>query len=215
MNPIHRAYMNHMLHPFQAWDRLKYHATMSARFEELLIGGAYKWMSDRLKPNTTILDIGAYVLDTALYFSLFKEVRSVLAFEPDNHAFDIASKHLQAIKTASDGRKIKLVHAAVGKDYVMSGQNISDHQGVKTLSLNEIIPTKNVAIKCDCEGGEYEIFTKESDLANVYLIQIEYHMGQQKIPDILRSKGFKVKVGKPRMDNIGRITKLGYIYASR
>lgn len=218
VNQITKIYLKRLIHPRETWTLIKYQSIMSTRFEELLINATYKWLSDRLKPDTTVLDIGAFVLDTAMYFALFKEATQVLAYEPDKKAYEIAEKHMKAygIRNSRSGQalnKIKLFRYAIGSDHLMEGgvQIPKDHEGVTVLGLNQIIPVKSkrVVIKCDCEGGEYDIFTPDANLSKVYAIQIEYHDGPKKIPNVLKSKGFKVLVEAEQKSS------MGYIYAER
>jgi len=51
-------------------------------FHEIFIQQPYHWLVERLKPNTTVLDIGANIGDTPVYFSMFPTVKKVVAYEP-------------------------------------------------------------------------------------------------------------------------------------
>lgn len=183
MDGVTKSYINHLAHPLETWKLIKYQSMMAGRFEELLISGVYIWLTDRLKPDTTVLDIGANCADTAIFFSAFKEVTEVLAFEPDAEVYKYAEKHVNAYGHR-DGlplrlkNKIKLFRKAVGKAYLAEGQS-GNHSAAPTVSLNDIIPlhAKRIAIKCDTEGAEYDTFTPDADLSKVYAVQIEFHEG--------------------------------------
>ncbi|MEM3245873.1 MAG: hypothetical protein QXN16_03840 [Candidatus Micrarchaeaceae archaeon] len=56
--------------------------------------------------------------------------------------------------------------------------------------------------------------TEDADLANCIALQIEYHDGPQKLPAILKAKGFAVKVDKPRV-KAKDLGDVGWLYAKR
>lgn len=137
----------------------------------------YEWMLQRLRPNTTLLDFGTSIGDTAIYFALSDKTRNVYSYEADLIRYKRA---LSNIKTSGLSEKITVKHLAINSD------------NIKQI-LND---KKNIAIKCDIEGAERGIFTN-LDLRNVYLMQIEYHHGMGKeIASELRRKGFDVRILK-------------------
>lgn len=97
------------------------------------------------------------------------------------------------------------------------GSEFEDSQSgaaIRSVSLNTVLNGKrNVIIKSNSEGSEYRIFTKATDLKNVYRIHIAYHYGVQKLPEILKSKGFRIRIWKEGTD----VSKgeIGMIYAWR
>ena len=119
--------------------------------------------------------------------------------------------------------KISLINKAVGKDHTFDSNIMmlqsKDHINVENITLTEAISiakrlsinSKRIAIKSDCEDGEYEIFTKDCDFSDVCTIQIEYHHGKKNIPHILKSKGFKVHSTHAIKSPAG--CDIGYIYA--
>jgi len=91
-------------------------------------------------------------------------------------------------------------------------KNTRYRKNIKCITLNDALKSlKNVAIKCDCEGAEHKIFTKDADLSNVYVIEMEYHTGLQKLLTVLKNKGFKVKLSKQYYDKYAGY--MGYLYA--
>lgn len=71
----------------------------------------------------------------------------------------------------------------------------------------ELRNLKNVMIKSDCEGAEYQIFNDVKNLKEVYAVQLEYHKGYKPLQDFFEKAGFKCK-----HDNEGN---LGYLSASK
>lgn len=62
-------------------------------------------------------------------------------------------------------------------------------------------------IKCDIDGGEYDLFLKASDktLAQYSEILLEYHRGYKDLVKKLEGAGFKVSKTRPvRSQDIGK-----------
>jgi len=161
-------------------------------FRETFRDQQYKWLYNRIKPNTTLLDIGAALGDTAIYFAMHPNVRKVISFECDIEQYRKAKEN---INRASFDKKIKLYHSTVNSlEWILN------------------IAESPIAIKCDIEGDEYKIFTDDLDLHKVYVIMMEYHYMPERLIKILKSEGFKIKYTKPRKIQ-GYET--GFIYAER
>jgi FkbM family methyltransferase len=189
----------------------------------IVIEQRFAWLVRNLKKRTVVIDIGAYIGDTAIYFASFDNVKAVYAYEPYKSLYAKAARN---IKLSRLDKKIRLLNAGVtdsdiplrvspkgdiGSEFVESpgGSNI-----IRSYSLNTILKgKKNVIIKSNCEGSEYKIFNKDADLRNVYRINIAYHYGLQKLPSTLKSKGFKVKVWREGQD--AQKGAVGTIYAWR
>lgn len=52
---------------------------------------------------------------------------------------------------------------------------------------------KNIAIKCDIEGKELEVFAKNTKLDKVYAIEAEFHDTRKLLIQNLQDKGFIVR----------------------
>jgi len=191
---------------------------------EIFIHQPYHWLASRLKPNTTLIDIGANIGDTAIFFSMFPTAKRVIAYEPIPRVYAEAKENIRLSPYKS---KIELKNLAlsdtkkkipVGSGYLGTPQTNIDEikprkagQSISCITLNEALKgLSRIAIKCDCESSEHRIFTSKADLSDVYAIQIEYHFGFQEIPAVLQSKGFKVKIKRQQDKQMGSI---GYIYA--
>jgi len=148
----------------------------------------YRWLMQRLKPHTIAIDMGAQIGDSAIYM-LQHGIKRIVCYEPEKVTFRLLEENLR------EKAFCMLYNEKVPEPYLNNPQN-----------------KENVIIKCDVEGAEHRIFTEKSDLSFVYRIQIEYHHGPQKLPEVLKDKSFMVKVEKPRVigQNLGEV---GWIYA--
>ena len=145
----------------------------------------------------TIIDIGASIGDTAIKFAL-DGAKKVVAFEPEKHLHKIAGQNVRLNRL---GKRIMLVNRAVRK-------------------ISDLDKYKGDAIKCDIDGGEYDLFLKASDetLSRYSEILLEYHRGYKDLVRKLVGAGFKVTKTRPiRSFDIGNRETLwnGNILASR
>ncbi|MDE1767109.1 MAG: FkbM family methyltransferase [Thaumarchaeota archaeon] len=201
---------------FRLRARLAYAATL----EEVFIQQPYLWLFNKIKPKTTLLDIGAFIGDSAIYFGQSNKVNNILSFEPIKSSYNEALKNID--KSPFKG-KIKIYNAAVSnfkgkitvpsKGFGHTKLNDKAEHSVNVIDLNSITKgIKNIAIKCDVEGMEIEIF-KNANLKNVYAIQIEYHDTRELLTSILKSKGFKINIKDRRSDAL--YDDIGYVCAER
>jgi len=187
---------------------------------ETFVEQPYHWLLIRLRPKTTLIDIGANIGDTAIYFGMSERVSRVVAYEPVPDTFGIAKDN---VKKSPYYGKISLLNKAVTSgggskriDPEMLGSGCSNFESLSQSERGLVIESvtlqkalrglKNVAIKCDCEGAEATLFDR-ADLGNVYAIQVEYHECLDKVLRTLKSKGFKTTHDGTKA--------LGYVYATR
>jgi FkbM family methyltransferase len=176
---------------------------------ETYMKGEYAKLYNAMRPGTTLIDIGANIGDTAIYFAMHQNVRKVLSFEPIPSTYRRAAAN---IKGSPFSDKIKLFNMGIAEKAGKIAMNkelsgtpatrISEIKGaegtkVKIVTLNDVLKgKKNVAIKCDCEGCEADIFDN-ADLREVYAIQLEYHYCYTKVRDSLRRHGFSIQSSRP------------------
>ncbi len=192
-----------------------------ATISETFMKQEYFWLASHIMPSTTLIDIGANIGDTAIYFAQFANIKKVVAYEPMPNLYVTAKRNIDMVPFKA---KISLKNAAIGTTDVKrlprdEGSHVSSYSGrkdslngrlVESRSLeNEIRGLRNVAIKCDCEGSEYSIFTEKVNLANVYAVQMEYHSGAARLAKVFRKKGFSVTYKDTFRKGIG------YLYAIR
>jgi FkbM family methyltransferase len=159
--------------------------------------------------NELVVDIGAFIGDSAIYFA-GKGAKKIVAYEPNPHIFEIAKKNVQLNNLTN---KIQVRQKAVSNKFGVrnfmfntvypSGssmhfklENIVKFQ-VNTVPFSSI--TQELGhiglLKLDCEGAEYEILPaayKEGALSNVDKIVMEVHGPVEPIIDVLHRAEFKV-----------------------
>jgi len=180
-----------------------------------------------------VLDIGAFLGDTAIYFAL-KGARKIYAYEPYPKHYELA-KHY--IRLAGLEKKITLFNMGVNcherevilpKDDIISGARVlkPDLSGVKVkiITLKDIaegLGTNRGVLKVDCEGCEYGtiLCSDNETLGRFDEIMIEYHHGYKNLVEKLRNAGFRVRYTRPRYSykpyTENPIWLTGYIYATK
>lgn len=178
--------------------------------------------------DNTIVDIGANIGDTAIYFAL-KGASRIIAVEPYLANYKLAERN---IKTNGFANRVELI---LGGCSGKTGELLVDpnfrssivsslapaRAGIKvplmTLEkLAEIAGDKSeLVLKMDCEGCEYDSIISTSDhvLRKFRYIQIEYHHGYLDLKSKLERCGFKVRTSRP-MANYRR-QLMGYVHAER
>jgi FkbM family methyltransferase len=172
--------------------------------------------------NRNIIDIGANVADTALYFA--KNGANVIAFEPVKHLYELGlnnislnptlKNNIQLINKAVGGKRGKLT---IGTNSTKSYSNNKDCYSVEVITVNDVLNEYNFPVdilKMDCEGCEFEIILNE-DLTMFTDIVFEHHSkiaGKDYKPLIekLKKDGFKidtysVEASKLEFEDIGII----------
>ncbi len=144
----------------------------------------YDWLDIK---DSDVVDIGANIGDSAIYF-VNRGARRVYSFEPFPYSYEKAKKN---VVNYGAGEKVILFNKAYGKpSFVMIPESFKNTEGsslrdfnngkrIKVISLKEIIEELKIGdakLKCDCEGGEYNILHEDNGtLQHFSQIQIEYH----------------------------------------
>jgi FkbM family methyltransferase len=160
--------------------------------------------------NGTVIDVGAFIGDTAIYFAT-KGAKRVLAFEPAPPTFHIAQENIKMNKLQN---AIEIRNKAVGRregeekfrftssrpggsSMVFPDTRPSRYYQVKTTTLNQVMSEVGYVdlLKMDCEGAEYQILPlalKDGNLKNISNIILEVHGPPQEILNTLRAGHFKI-----------------------
>jgi len=214
---IEFTYQNKKLYFYH--DGNKQVSSIIRLINENFIEEQYKWLNVKGKD---VVDVGANVGDTAIYFAL-RGAKRVYTFEPYPYSCNIAKKNIK-LNHLED--KITLLNEGCGKsgfvtikeEYENTGgtdlKNFKEGKKIKIESLDEIVKRfnlKHAALKVDCEGCEYDLILNASNEALHAFDQIimEYHYGYRNLVKRLRQAGFKVKYSLPNR------MQLGLIYAQR
>ena len=146
--------------------------------------------------NKSVLDIGAFVGDSPIYFIL-KGAKKVYAIEPHP---DVYKEMIENIKLNNMEDKIIPINMGISyeKDYVSINIVDINHVGgsffnsnntgikVPASKLSDIIDKYNInaqILKMDCEGCEYDIILKDYDTIKDFdEIGFEYHAYNTNIP---------------------------------
>lgn len=166
------------------------HAEIIATFEDEEYGYADV-------KNKSVVDIGAFVGDTAIYFAL-KGAKKVYAIEPHPGAYE---ELVENIRINALEEKIFPLNIAVGdkEGYTVISNvetsqapvtlfNESDGNGIKVKkeTLNNIIKKYNIetnVLKMDCEGCEYNLILNDYETVSKFeQLVFEYHAYNTGIP---------------------------------
>lgn len=215
---------------------------------ETFVSEQYKWLAENLVPDTVAIDIGAYIGDSSIYLAQQSKIIKVLAYEAHPRIWERGTKLMSFVQKSTKNKIYYKMGAMVGSKIKSSVDNID---GVKTtksgpifqatpnfIYLNKSSKKRNIpiyhlyrildklsknpiAIKCDVEGDEYNIFMDDKlDLykyKNVYIMQIEYHMKKtlKDLSKCIRGYGFKVKSEKLQENTPRGHDQIGWLYAYR
>ena len=158
-----------------------------------------------LKPNSTILDIGANIGSHTVYWCLEKQAKKVYAFEPLGTTFDILKRNVELnniddrVELFNIGLSNIETNASVSNYNIQNIGNTSfkpdDNGQFKLKCLDSIkIKEKIDLIKIDVEGAEVEVL--HGALSTIRkdnpIIVIESFNHKQEIDNILMSLGYKL-----------------------
>lgn len=198
--------------------------------EDVFERGEYDWLP---VTNRVVLDIGANVGDSSLYFWA-RGARRVVGYEPYPSAVRVAMAQVELNQASS---AVQLFIGGVGHrrtvllpaDYPPYGASDVSHthsngQPVQISPLAELISRHSLTdavLKMDCEGAEYETILDASiaDLRRFSHALVEYHYGWRALETRFRDAGFHVIHTKPRFvlnPHAQRpFTLRGYLYCTR
>jgi FkbM family methyltransferase len=153
----------------------------------------------------SVLDVGAFVGDSAIYFAL-RGARRVVSVEPSPWAFRAARKNVE-VNGLSD--RVTLLNCAVGRDedkalrlaevetngvFSAGRADGSGSHEVPTCTLDSLIEKHGPfeVLKMDCEGCEYGSIPYSRRLGELREVLIEYHDGYEPLAKKLMEEGFEV-----------------------
>jgi FkbM family methyltransferase len=182
--------------------------------------------------NKTVVDIGAFIGDTAIYFA-GKGAKKIIAYEPNPPIYEIAKKNIQLNKLTN---KIQIRQQAVtNKHGTRNFMVIPTHPGASTIHFKREGAKKEITVntiplsaitqelghidllKLDCEGAEYEILPTaytEGALNNIDKIAMEIHGPAEPILDILHKAKFKVTKKQKNLESPVH-SHLTYLFAQK
>ena len=173
--------------------------------KELFIDESYKFYSATSAP--IIIDCGANVGLSVMYFKSIFPRAKITAFEPDQNIFSLLTSNINEFGYAD----VNLINKAVwiedgGIEFLASGGvggrichgSDSNTIQIPTVRLKNLLQEKVDFLKIDIEGAEFDVIEDCKDnLVNVNNLFIEYHSLEEKeqkldeILKILKLAGFK------------------------
>ncbi|MBL0744031.1 FkbM family methyltransferase [Chryseolinea lacunae] len=179
-------------------------------YEEIYKRSIYKFLSTRERPF--IIDAGANIGVSVLYFKQLYGNARVVAFEPDKKIFAILQDNvnafgLQNVTLVNKGlwnEEKELRFYAEGADAGRISTDTTASHVIDVVSLRSYLSEPVDLLKIDIEGAEMIVLKDcESHLQHVKNIFVEYHsfVGQeQSLPellDILKRAGFRLNINAP------------------
>jgi FkbM family methyltransferase len=171
-------------------------------YREIFKEEIYRFNID--SPSPLIIDCGANIGLSLIYFKhLYPDAR-IVAFEPDGEIFGILEQNIKTFHFKNITLYAKAVWTSETElsfqpDGAVGGRLTQDGAiNVKTLRLKNFINQKVDFLKIDIEGAEYEVLKDCKDyLGNVDHLFVEHHGNQNaeenlnEILQIIRNAGFR------------------------
>jgi len=173
--------------------------------------GAFTEYSSMKVEQRSVLDVGAFIGDTAIYFSI--RANRVIAVEPYPFAFRFLKTNILAnnitnvfainagVGAAAGETLLPDTRSTVGSTALDPARRPRGGGGVNVpiYSLDDLVDRYGPfeVLKMDCEGCEYDAVLNSNRIAEFEEIQIEYHYGPLLLVNRLKHFGFEVRYTKP------------------
>lgn len=177
---------------------------------EIFVDDVYR-IRDSDMSGRIVVDIGAYIGDSALAFAL--KGAEVYALEPSRTLFGYLETNI-----AANNFGARIHPFAVGLSNKTESVEVAGNGAKRDrLELVESIefvlrelPSNIEYLKIDCEGCEYHLLNDERFLShlNPQRIAMEFHLGLQDLPQILERAGYRVEI-------VDGQETVGYLYAEK
>jgi FkbM family methyltransferase len=185
-------------------------------YKEIFRDEAYKFQPKTKEPF--IIDCGANIGLSVIYFKQLCPSAKIIAFEPDSKIFSLLEENVASIGGKSDivlfnkGVWCEEVTIAFKNEGTLGGRinsgkepnNLNNESLIETVKLSNYINNKVDFLKLDIEGAEVEVMEEiENKLSYVDHIFIEYHSFEsrpqqlQQILTILCRNNFRYYLSTP------------------
>jgi FkbM family methyltransferase len=190
----------------------------------------YDWLPVE---GRTVVDVGASIGDSALYFYA-RGARRVVALEPWPKNYHLLERNVR-LNGAEDvitpvnvglAGSSGTIHLEDGTEDSLHNQLRESTYGtpVPMRTLQEIVDEyqiESAVLKLDCEGAEYEILSQSNDqlIHRFSHVQLEYHYGRSPLVRTLRALGYRVRSTWPTI-RVNRerdwpVMRMGDLWARR
>jgi len=151
--------------------------------------------------NNIVIDIGANIGDSTLYFCL-RGARKVIAIAPLKTNCEMAKINIEK-NGFSEKVEILLAGCSDKSASITSELDSNKIQKIPLMTLSDILEKYDIqsaVLKMDCEGCEYNsiLSSPKETLRKFTNIQIEYHYGYKNLKAKLEKCDFKVSVTDPK-----------------
>lgn len=215
---------------------LVFHYTSDYQLTNTITGIKEQFVEDQYRDvnvrDNVVLDIGASIGDSAMYFAL-NGAKQVIALEPYPYTYRVAKEN---IRLNGLEKKVMIINQAcrakpgtllIDKNFQNNDRNslkyFRNGKRIPVTTLNSLVNKyhlEGAVLKIDCEGYEYEIIQNASTklLRKFKTIVMEYHYGFRTLEDKLIDSGFSVRHTVPfyvrKIDE--KVDVLcGFLYAER
>ncbi len=178
---------------------------------ELFVSESYNFKARTDAPY--IIDCGANLGMSVIYFKKLYPKASILAFEADDHVFKFLEKNVKSFgydnvelvnKAVWNGNGELTFLAEGGAGGRLEASETGDHvyKKVPSVRLRDYLTGKKVDfLKMDIEGAEYDVLKDCADaLSDIDFMFIEYHsmidreQNLQEILEIIKNAGFRYHI---------------------
>jgi FkbM family methyltransferase len=165
-------------------------------YEEIFKDEIYRFQTD--SPAPFIIDCGANIGLSVIYFKHLYAQARIIAFEPDAEIFKVLERNVKTFQfsdislcqQAVWNSETELTFQGDGSVGGRLGENGAQGSRVKTARLKNLLNQKVDFLKIDVEGAEYEVLKDCADsLGNVDYLFVEHHGiedGAKTLDEILR-----------------------------
>lgn len=166
--------------------------------QEIFIDEVYKFQTSLQTPR--ILDCGANIGLSVIYFKRNYPLAQVVAFEPDPDNFSLLKTNLESFRLSDvellnkaiwveEGRVLFSVAGSVGSRIERTSTHELSSGEVPSCQLRQYLEKRIDFLKLDIEGAEFEVLNDCRDLLeNVDSLFVEYHAsheGDQRLDEML------------------------------
>jgi FkbM family methyltransferase len=180
--------------------RIDYFNQSQALFlvHEVFVNGTYAFVARNARPR--IIDCGANIGMSTLFFKALYPLSTVIAIEPDRAAFDRLSDTVARNRL----RDVTLINAALGEveGTTTFHRDVSDPGSLPAIKLSPLINEPVDFLKLDVEGAEYGILRElvaADAIRGVRQLVVEYHQvdaepfGPDRIVNALKAAGMQIE----------------------
>mgnify|MGYP000852555253 CR=1 FL=1 len=191
--------------------------------KETYLDEDYRIDDDLIAENPTIIDIGAYIGDYAIWAAKKYLNSKVYAIEPVKENYDLVLENIEnsslsnikpyrlALHSSETEQYLKTKNISLSQSFIAQNEESMDEKS-PSMSLKNFMKVENIKkchiLKMDCEGSEYDIllnseitFLKEK-FDNIIL---EYHThpeySYKDLVKHLESADFEVEIIAPKFEN--------------